>query len=467
MESGDTAGRPGGEGSSKRRDRRGERTWTYDTAHAGTGKTVSVIGISIAYGTADPGNYSFEAAPLAATGEITRKEITPVIDLSPAPPYAYTGAQIAPAYTVKDGGTPPTAGDYEGVFSDNVDAGTARLTVTAGEAGNYSFAPAEKTSPSTPDRLPRPGKIGTAGSTTACPTPPPPRRRIGVAGEIVKLAVSGAESDAGTGYTAAAGIAFVTGGRAKAENYTLTNAAKDFAIAQRPAVLTWSGWDHLVYTGSPVNVTAAVTNLADGDECAVTVAGGGRTDAGTGYTATATALSNPNYKLEGGAAQEYTIAKAPVTFTVTDNIHGYDGRVHTAAVAQTAAEATRIPAGGFTVTYGGAASRTDVGVRRRGRDYRRQLSARGQRRRQGDGGRALHPQNPLPGAGKMTWPSAADVTYGAALAETPSRAAARRVSAARARLRGRTPPSSPRWQTPVIPSRLPPPTQTMIRSRAP
>lgn len=419
VESGDTAGGLVVKGLQNGETAAASGTWTYDTAHAGTGKAVSVIGISIAYGTADPGNYSFEAAPLAATGEITRKEITPVIDLSPAPPYAYTGAQIAPAYTVKDGGMPLTAGDYEGVFSDNVDAGTARLTVTAGEAGNYSFAPAEKTFTIHPRPLAAAWENRDSWVYDGLPHAPAATAETGVAGEIVKLAVSGAESDAGTGYTAAAGIAFVTGGRAKAENYTLTNAAKDFAIAQRPAVLTWSGWDHLVYTGSPVNVTAAVTNLADGDECAVTVAGGGRTDAGTGYTATATALSNPNYKLEGGAAQEYTIAKAPVTFTVTDNIHGYDGRAHTAAVAQTAAEATRIPAGGFTVTYGGAASRTDVGVYAVEAEI---TDGNFQHAGSGDAkvtvGELSIRKTPYPEQEKMTWPSAEDVTYGAALSES-------------------------------------------------
>ncbi len=87
-------------------------------------------------------------------------------------------------------------------------------------------------------------------------------------------------------------------------------------VAQLEAVLAWENNTGLVYDGAAKNVTAKVTNLVGEDECTVTVAGGDKVDAGT-YTATATALSNNNYKLPENASMEYTIAPKAATLTVT------------------------------------------------------------------------------------------------------------------------------------------------------
>lgn len=61
------------------------------------------------------------------------------------------------------------------------------------------------------------------------------------------------------------------------------------------ATLVWTQTE-LVYNGSPQNPVAAVNNLIGEDECTVTVVGQ-QTDAGGPYTATASGLSNGNYKL--------------------------------------------------------------------------------------------------------------------------------------------------------------------------
>ena len=89
----------------------------------------------------------------------------------------------------------------------------------------------------------------------------------------------------------------------------------EFTISPLTAELTWAGAAERTYDGTASNVTATVTNLVSGDVCAVTVTGGKETNAGS-YTATATALSNPNYVLPETKTQAYTIAKADRNLTV-------------------------------------------------------------------------------------------------------------------------------------------------------
>ena len=89
----------------------------------------------------------------------------------------------------------------------------------------------------------------------------------------------------------------------------------EFTISPLTAELTWAGAAERTYDGTASNVTATVTNLVSGDVCTVTVTGGQETNAGP-HTATATALSNPNYVLPEAKTQAYTIAKADRNLTV-------------------------------------------------------------------------------------------------------------------------------------------------------
>ena len=83
-------------------------------------------------------------------------------------------------------------------------------------------------------------------------------------------------------------------------------------ITPKTVGLTWDGYENLVYNGQPVNVAAKATELVEGDQCAVIVKDGSKTNAG-GYTAEATGLDNPNYQLpDSGTTQSYTIAPRPV-----------------------------------------------------------------------------------------------------------------------------------------------------------
>ncbi|MBQ4272774.1 MAG: hypothetical protein IJB95_03905, partial [Clostridia bacterium] len=99
----------------------------------------------------------------------------------------------------------------------------------------------------------------------------------------------------------------------------------DYTITPKPVDITWTNTDTLVYNGSAQAPTATANGLCtrDGavDICTVTVTGA-QTNARTGYTATATALSNPNYVLatkDGGWTTTFKINQKPVGILWSQN----------------------------------------------------------------------------------------------------------------------------------------------------
>ena len=77
-------------------------------------------------------------------------------------------------------------------------------------------------------------------------------------------------------------------------------------INPRTIDLNWN--KELTYNGKEQLPTATVNNLADGDKCEITVDGNQHKNAGT-YEATATKVSNQNYKLPENVTTRYTIGK--------------------------------------------------------------------------------------------------------------------------------------------------------------
>ena len=111
-----------------------------------------------------------------------------------------------------------------------------------------------------------------------------------VGSDVCTVTVTGGQTNAGNNYTA-------TASALSNNNYTLltaTTLTTNFDINQREVTLTWSNTE-FVYDGNPHVPTAEVSNKVGSDACDVTV-NGGQTQAGD-YTATASALSNNNYKL--------------------------------------------------------------------------------------------------------------------------------------------------------------------------
>ncbi|MBQ9361159.1 MAG: Ig-like domain-containing protein, partial [Lachnospiraceae bacterium] len=93
-------------------------------------------------------------------------------------------------------------------------------------------------------------------------------------------------------------------------------ASVGYTIAPKEVSISW-GTAEFTYDGTEHCPTATAGNLVGTDSCTVTVTGGqinANVD-GTIYTATATGLSNSNYKLPSDKTQTFTIAKADVAVT--------------------------------------------------------------------------------------------------------------------------------------------------------
>ena len=94
-------------------------------------------------------------------------------------------------------------------------------------------------------------------------------------------------------------------------------------INPRTIDLKWN--KELTYNGKEQLPTATVSNLADGDKCEVNVTGANR-NAGT-YEATATKVSNQNYKLPENVTTSYTIKPKDITVTITPNGGTYGEKI--------------------------------------------------------------------------------------------------------------------------------------------
>jgi hypothetical protein len=95
-------------------------------------------------------------------------------------------------------------------------------------------------------------------------------------------------------------------------------------INPRTIDLNWN--KELTYNGKEQLPTATVNNLADGDKCEVTVDGNQHKNAGT-YEATATKVSNQNYKLPEDVTTSYTIKPKDITVTITPNGGTYGEKI--------------------------------------------------------------------------------------------------------------------------------------------
>ena len=103
--------------------------------------------------------------------------------------------------------------------------------------------------------------------------------------------------------------------RVTAPDYYPAYGSATVKIEPKEVRLVWSNTE-LTYNGSEQTPMAEVDtdSLYPGDECTVYVSGGQTDHSDSAYTATATELSNPNYKLPADVTQSFTIAKKKLTF---------------------------------------------------------------------------------------------------------------------------------------------------------
>ncbi|MBU5680711.1 MBG domain-containing protein [Blautia sp. MSJ-9] len=133
-------------------------------------------------------------------------------------------------------------------------------------------------------------------------------------------------------------------------NYSVRFNKRIFTITQKEIGLTWAD-TKLTYSGKDQQPSASATGLAGNDTCEVTVIGAMK-NAGT-YTATATQLSNQNYKLPAETTTEYTISAKEIGIEWSNLEFTYDG-----TKKQPTAKATGLVEGDTcSITVSGAAAK--------------------------------------------------------------------------------------------------------------
>ena len=144
-----------------------------------------------------------------------------------------------------------------------------------------------------------------------------------VDGDVVTFGTAAVFADESAGNDKAVSFTFSKSG-ADAANYVFANAIGEATanIEKREVSLTWNS-TNLTYNGENQVATATAGNLVSGDVCTVTVSGANK-DQGT-HTATATVLSNANYKLPIVASQEFTIAPKEVSLAWSNTEFVYNG----------------------------------------------------------------------------------------------------------------------------------------------
>ncbi len=225
--------------------------------------------------------------------------------------FTYTGKAIQPTVgSVKLGDATLTAGtDYTVSYSNNVNVGTATVTVTgAGEYGKTA------TKTFTIEKAPL---TVTAVDNAVTYGDEPAHKGVKYEGFV-----NGETAAVLTGEVAITheykqygkvGTYKMTPSGLSADNYAITYADGTLTVNPKAVTLEWSEPFEFDFDNQQHAPTATVKadDLVNADKCTVTVSGA-ETNAGH-YTATATALSNENYKLpETGLTQKFTINKVDI-----------------------------------------------------------------------------------------------------------------------------------------------------------
>ncbi len=241
---------------------------------------------------------------VGADGKVTFKK---AITVEAIPAQTYTGSAITPNVTVKNSNNETLTEDtnYAVAYSDNTNAGTATVTVTgAGDYGNAVKTFTINKAPLTVTALNHNIIYGEAPALTG----------VSYSIESFNASVLGGTLNLACSYSQYGNVGSyaITPSGLTSDNYDIAFATGTLTVEQKEATLGWSHTDDLTYNGSAQAPTATVTNLVNGDSCTVTVTGA-QTNAGTGYTATASGLTGTkagNYRLPVNKTTTFTIGKA-------------------------------------------------------------------------------------------------------------------------------------------------------------
>lgn len=194
------------------------------------------------------------------------------------------------------------------------DAGTYKVRVTVGEDGAYEATSGEKEFTITPkelnvtvDSVTKEYDGNKNASVTGSVT-------TGIDGETLTISgLTGTFNSKDVKYANKVTVdhskVSITGkDSTNVNNYTLVYPESvTGSITPKTVKLQWKNTS-LTYNGKEQLPTATVNNLVDGDKCEITVDGAQHKNAGT-YEATATKVSNQNYKLPEDVTTSYTIGK--------------------------------------------------------------------------------------------------------------------------------------------------------------
>ena len=251
-------------------------------------------------------------------------------------PFVYTGEEIMPAVLINNGAIPST--EYEVAYSNYLNAGTATATITNIPGGNYYVIGG-----SIDFQITKAPLTVTAKSKAITYSEEPANDGVtysGFVGEETESVLSG-ELTYAYNYSqfGDVGSYTITPSGLTATNYNITFAPGTLTVNQKEVGLTWSNYAGLVYNGSAQKPTCELTGVVNDDDVSVSVAGE-QTNAGTGYTATAslTGAKVGNYKLPTPATKTFDIAKKTVTVTsgITANNKEYDGTTTATLVCSSA-----------------------------------------------------------------------------------------------------------------------------------
>ena len=280
--------------------------------------------VTVTGGQKDAGSYTATATGLSNGNYVLPTDATTAFTIASGrrvlswsdTAFTYDGDTHVPTATVT--GLVPGDSCAVAVTGGQKDAGSYTATATGLSNGNYALAGDVTRAFTIGKRKAVSWSEDRPSPMTGIPTFPPPRSRAWFPGTPAKVAVTGAQKDAGSYTATATGLS--NGNYALPEVVTTA-----FTIGKRTAGLSWSD-TAFTYDGDTHVPTATVTGLLPGDTCAVAVTGAQK-DAGS-YTATATGLSNGNYALPEVVTTAFTIGKRTAGLSWSDTAFTYNGDTH-------------------------------------------------------------------------------------------------------------------------------------------
>lgn len=259
---------------------------------------------------------NYKAATATGSFTIAPKTVTNAAVTLSQTSYAYTGRAFQPSVTVKDGTTVIPASEYTVVYTDNINVGTATVTVSDRAGGNYVVS---GTATFTITKAALSGvsvSLGgwTYGDTAKAPTV---SGNLGNANVTYQYKAADAADETYTNVVPTnAGTYTVKATVAESANYAAATATRNFTIVPKAInKATVENIGEQEFTGRTITPTVTVKDgtvvLTDAD---YSVAYANNIDAGT---ANVTITGKGNYT--GSTSVKFTIAQAAAPVVVDDS----------------------------------------------------------------------------------------------------------------------------------------------------